>query len=256
MNKLLTTLLFVAVFWNVENLSDNRPYFSRKCDGIASTLLMISDQYGLPDLIGLAEVQNDTVLKRLIYGTSLRKLGYRYVHYDSPDRRGIDCALLYRPSSVKLKSSKSCHLSDSCGNVIPTRDILLAEFDSLAVLVNHHPSKVGKGSAEKRAIALSRMFALCDSLESCGCKKILCIGDFNDNLWGEFSQGTIKYNGEWNKIDGYFSRGLDVQETVFIAPHLTVPDKKFGGRKPFRSYSGPRYLGGVSDHLPVVFIFD
>lgn len=256
MEKLLSAILFVCVFWNVENLSDHRPYFSRKCDGVASTLMMIADEYGLPDIIGLAEVQNDTVVRRLVYGTSLRKLGYRYVHYESPDHRGIDCALLYRPASLRLKSSKACHLYDSLGNVIPTRDILLADFGWLSVLVNHHPSKVGHDSGPKRRAAFSLMTALCDSLESAEGRKVLSIGDFNDNLWGDFTQGTIKYNGKWDKIDGYFSRGLVVRETVFDAPHLMTQDKKFGGRKPFRSYTGPRYSGGVSDHLPVVLIFD
>ena len=49
-----------------------------------------------PWLVGLAEVENEKVLKDLCYNSPLRKFGYRYVHYDSPDRRGVDVAMLYR----------------------------------------------------------------------------------------------------------------------------------------------------------------
>lgn len=262
---------------------------------------------GPPDIAGFAEVENAFVVRQLVNSTLLAKLDYGIVHYDSPDRRGIDCALIYRKSRVSLVDSTPCHLLDSSGSVVPTRDLLLARFDcggdTIAVIVNHHPSKLGGGKDGRRKLAMKRMNAICDSLESRGTHRILCIGDFNDDVWSEGkvgaegrgggagsvavdgsdkgggnggrrgslgggdrpggrcassgeaggTGGTIKFNGVWEKIDGHFARGLEVRETVLHAPHLLTRDKAFGGLKPLRTYSGPRYLGGLSDHLPVIF---
>lgn len=253
MKDFVQCVLILVVFWNVENFFEDKPYFSRKCNGIAKTVCMIADNYsGMPDIIALAEVENRNVLLKLIYRTALSKFGYGIIHYDSPDRRGIDCALLYRRQTVNVKNSKACHVTDSAGKVLRTRDILLVETDSMAFLVNHHPSKIGADSENGRCRAMERMVFLCDSLESAGYGRILCVGDFNDTLWGDSGKGTVKYNGRWQKIDGYFARGIAVEEKVFDAPHLSVEDRKFGGLKPLRTFSGPRYLGGISDHYPIV----
>ena len=253
----------LVVFWNLENFfdyrSDNKPQywtkgrFRAKCDGVAKTLLRIADRYGrLPDAVGFAEVENAFVLRQLTRETALRKLDYQIVHYDSPDHRGIDCALLCRTSTLPLRASAPKHIPDSAGGVLPTRDILLAEFDRLAVLVNHHPSQIG-GKAERRELAQARLRALTDSLHAAGVARTLAVGDFNEDLWG--GRGTIKYNGKWEKIDGGFAEGFSrVREEVFTDPVLLERDKSFGGMKPRRTFVGPRYTGGVSDHLPVVFI--
>ena len=264
--------LFV-VFWNVENFFDwradgvsasegefsaegvrhwSKSRFYAKCNAVAKTLLLIAQEYGrLPDIVGFAEVENAFVLRQLLGATVLRKTDYAVVHYDSPDPRGIDCAMLYRKGSLNLVRSGPRHLYDSTGALMATRDILVAEFDSLAVLVNHHPSKVG-GKAGRRAVAMKRMLELVDSLPQ---PRVLSVGDFNEDVWGAGGRGTIKYNGAWEKIDGSFSRGFeDVRETVFDSPLLTVPDSSFGGSKPARTYSGLRYAGGISDHYPIAIM--
>ena len=252
----------LLVSWNVENFLDYRTdttgrhtagRFYSKCNAVAKTLLLIAQQYGrLPDAVALMETGDRFVLERLLYSTPLRKLDYSIVHYDSPDRRGIDCALLYRRGSLRLRHSEPKHITDSSGAVLQTRDILLARFDSLAILVNHHPSKVGEDSERRRGLALGRMWELIDSLDVAGCRHIISVGDFNDDLWHDGSPGTIKYNGKWEKIDGHFSRGLMVQESVFNDPLLSERDRAFGGLKPRRAFSGPRWNGGVSDHYPIV----
>ena len=255
----------LVVFWNVENFfdyhSENKPQywtagrFRAKCEGVAKTLLRIADSYGrLPDAVGLAEVENAFVLRRLVGETALRKLDYRIVHFDSPDRRGIDCALLCRRSTLPLRSGTPKHLPDSIGGVMDTRDILLAEFDSLAILVNHHPSQIG-GKDDRREAARARLQELTDSLHVAGTRRTLAVGDFNQDLWEAPSKGTIKYNGQWEKIDGAFAEGFSaMREEVFDDPSLLEPDAAFGGLKPRRTFSGPRYLGGISDHLPVVIV--
>ena len=255
----------LVVFWNLENFfdyrSDNKPqYWTRsrfyaKCDGVAKTLLRIADRYGrLPDAVGFAEVENARVLRRLLDNTALRKLDYRIVHYDSPDPRGIDCALLCRRSTLPLRAGAARHVRDSAGAVIPTRDILLAQFDSLAILVNHHPSQLG-GKADRRERARARMQALTDSLRAAGPGRVLAVGDFNQDLWAESRGGTLKYNGRWEKIDGHFAEGFSaVREEIFADPTLLQPDAAFGGTKPRRTFVGPRYTGGISDHLPIVIV--
>ena len=163
----------LVVFWNVENFfdyrSDSKPQywtkgrFHAKCDAVAKTLLRIADRYGrLPDAVGFAEVENAFVLRQLVNTTALRKLDYRIVHYDSPDHRGIDCALLCRRSTLPLRRSAPAHVPDSAGGILATRDILLAEFDSLAILVNHHPSQLG-GKSDRRERARERLRSLTDS---------------------------------------------------------------------------------------------
>lgn len=316
----------LVVSWNVENFLDyrsdttgrhTRKRFYSKCNAIAKTLLLISEEKGrLPDAVALMEVGDRFVLERLIRDTPLRKLDYAIVHYDSPDRRGIDCALLYRRSTLKLLRSAPVHLYDSTGAVMSTRDILLAEFGGLDILVNHHPSKVGADSERRRAVAMARMRELMDSLaaapstfwagsvdgsaesgppstktasgvdgsaeigppsskaasgvdgsaesglpstKTASARAILAVGDFNDDVWPhdgprEAYEGTIKFSGAWEKIDGHFALGpLEVHESVFAHPLLTEPDRSFGGTKPRRAFSGPRWLGGVSDHYPVIF---
>ena len=259
----------LVVSWNVENFLDPRAdstgrytarRFRSKCNAISKTLLLIAGQYGrVPDAVALMEVGDRYVLERLLRDTPLRKLDYAIVHYDSPDRRGIDCALLYRRSSLTLLRSAPMHLFDSSGALMRTRDILLAEFEGLDILVNHHPSKVGADSERRRAVAMARMRELMDSLDNSRHRRpILAVGDFNDDVWPHdgprpASEGTIKYNGAWEKIDGHFaSGGLTVRETVFSHESLSEPDRSFGGTKPRRCFFGPRWLGGISDHYPVV----
>ncbi len=278
----------LVMFWNVENFFHyksegqggseeefssfgsrhwTRRRYLRKCNAIAKTILAAAAAAGrLPDAVGFAEVENRKALTGLLRETILRKTDYEIVHFDSPDRRGIDCALLYRPSTLGQVRAEAKHLYDSTGAVIPTRDILVAVFDSIAILVNHHPSKVGSAGGAGRSAAMARMDALVDSLAQAGCRRILCVGDFNDDVWRNGAdpgvvrsgralpgnRGTIKYNGEWEKIDGCFYRGPGAaEETVLAFPFLLEEDRAYGGVKPRRTYSGPRWKGGVSDHLPI-----
>ena len=232
----------------------------------------------LPDVIGLAEVENAFVLRRLLEDTALRKLDYRIVHFDSPDRRGIDVALLYRSSRLELLDAKPCHLYAADSTVLATRDILLARFigpdgGDIAFLVNHHPSKYGgvAVSEPRRHIAVRRLKELADSLHRIGATRILAMGDMNDtpanpvyrqleptlvNLAEPLhrqGEGTIKYDGAWELIDMFFASpeaGAGPMKILRI-PFLTTEDTTHAGTKPLRTYSGPRYLGGVSDHCPI-----
>ena len=240
--------------------------FSGKCSGVARTMLAVSVRCGrIPDIVAVQEIENGRVLRRLLEDTPLRKLDYRAVHYESPDKRGIDCALLYRSGRMKLLRSAPCRMYDSAGALMRTRDILLAVFsreggDGFAVLVNHHPSKLGGGgSSSRRDIARARMESIADSLEAAGCRRVVAVGDFNNEMqWADTSctGGTLKFDGRWERIDGCaLARGGPVREEVLDFPFLLTRDPTHGGLKPLRTYSGPRYLGGLSDHLPVAIWF-
>lgn len=251
--------------------------FFRKCDAVAKTILWSSGEYGqLPDIVAFAEVENAWALRKLTGSTALEKLDYKVVHYDSPDPRGIDVGLIYNSKTLQLLRSKPCRvaLSDSS---FRTRDILLAEFarrDSsgcFAVLVNHHPSKYGGAASEpRREAAVRRLAFLADSLRQAGYAEVVACGDFNDtpdrpiygiiplnNLAEESSrrgEGTIYFEGRWELIDMFFvSDSLLPRSEMRILriPFLLVRDRTYGGEKPFRTYSGPRYTGGVSDHRPI-----
>ena len=138
-----------VMFWNVENFFDWRndsttvsdaefsaagerhwgwKKFQAKANAFAKALFWVEGETGrLPDVVGLAEVENSFVLRQVLTKTALRKTDYKYVHYDSPDRRGIDVALLYRTTVLELVDSKPCHLY-AADSLMATRDILLCVF--------------------------------------------------------------------------------------------------------------------------------
>ena len=191
------------VFWNLENFFDyfddeagdsdsefssrgarrwTKRRFAAKCNAVAKSLLWMGESRGrMPDIVTVAEVENRFVMKKLLDLTPLWKFGYRIVHYDSPDPRGIDVALLYREGRLSLESSRPCRIDS-----IATRDILLARFvteggDSLALTVNHHPSKHGGDASQgRRIMALKRLDSLADTLQMQGWSHMVAIGDFND----------------------------------------------------------------------------
>lgn len=295
----------LTVFWNLENFFDyfdngagesdsefssygsrrwTKKRFYAKCNAIAKGLLWIGDEYGrMPDVFGVAEVENRWVLKKLLEETLLRKHGYKIVHFDSDDRRGIDVALLYRSSTFEMVSTS---LKTPCvdGKKLQTRDMLhvclrsRSDGEQYDFIVNHHPSKYG-GASESEIKRKSAMFTLkqmCDSLNGISPRKIIAMGDFNDvpdapafdiitsvlenkaSILHQIGEGTIRYEGKWDLIDMFLvSPQIDSETTMEICriPFLMTWERKHPGEKPLRTYSGPRYLGGVSDHCPIILLY-
>ena len=292
----------LVVFWNLENFFDyvdggegesdrewsstgsrrwTKTRFYTKCDAIAKTMFWIGEKYGrMPDVIGVAEVENSGVLYKLLSSSLLRKYDYKVVHYDSHDRRGIDVALLYR-SSVYRKVSSSVTVPEYDAQKLSTRDILQVCLESvdgerINVLVNHHPSKYGgsQASESRRDAAMTAMRNLCDSLAVADSGiPVIAMGDFNDTPDGEqfrmldgvlvnkadslfrAGQGTIRFEGKWDLIDMFMVSGSISEKSameILQVPFLMTYEKKYPGLKPLRTYSGPRYIGGVSDHCPIV----
>lgn len=248
-----------------------------------------NDSLGLlPDMAILTEVENDTVMRDLTRRSVLRGARYEYVMTDSPDQRGIDIALLYSPFTFRLINHHSIGIATPEGQR-PTRDILYASGltasgDTLHVFGIHAPSRSG-GELKTRSYRLLMARRLCQAVDSinavCNNPMIIIAGDFNDysgdpslRMLTEHgltdisdgatgtheAKGTYRYRGEWGSLDHIFcSKRLAELFTncrVNDAAFLLEKDKKYGGKKPRRTYLGPRYLGGYSDHLPLVAGFD
>ena len=153
-----------------------------------------------PWLVGLAEIENEQVLKDLCYRSPLRKFGYRYVHYNSPDRRGVDVAMLYRDSYVRVLRSRKIPVIFPFDTFARNRDILYAmvQFpsgDSLHVLVNHWTSRYGGYAATvpKRNYYASVVRSLVDSLMTENPRaKVLITGDFNDYATDESMRDYLR----------------------------------------------------------------
>ncbi|MCX6282999.1 MAG: endonuclease, partial [Bacteroidetes bacterium] len=192
-----------------------------------------------PGIIGLCEVENRFVMNKLIYESPLKPFGYRMIHHESPDLRGIDVALLYLPSEFKVINSKPYKIDFPFDTAARTREILFVKgqvfsSDTLNILINHWPSRRG-GYAEsqpRRDYVASVLRHIVDSLLAVSpSANILVMGDFNDepesasireilhalppdslkattdliNLMCPFSgrQGSHRYRGIWSLLDQF-----------------------------------------------------
>lgn len=294
---------YTAAWWNVENLFDTRDdpgtndddftpegsyHWTRrklqaKLQGIAKTLVMMD----LPDVVGLAEVENKYVLRELCNGTPLRQAGYRYVHHDSPDRRGIDVALIYRQDRFRVLRDSVVNVSDSTEDFY-TRDLLVVEGvtdrgDTLCFVLNHWPSKKGGEEAEGRRVAIAgRLRSIMNELRAKYPQgAVVAMGDMNSTAeerpmsegmaFGDDSinadgirnltmrlpagWGSHKYQGQWDYIDHvllHAGEGWMVGDLKLMRyDHLLKEEAKLPGVRPRRTNQGTRYEGGLSDHLPL-----
>ena len=186
-------------------------------------------------VVGVAEVENSRVLDDLVGHENLASRGWRYVHIEGTDSRGIDCALLYNPKLFKPASSKLVPYGFGNSNTeYKTRGFLIVSGymggELVHIIVNHWPSRNSKSQSREHAGMLVRQ--LKDSLMSAPPgSKVIVMGDMNDNP-GDKSlttslgamvekvsvkktsdlynpcmelykkgQGTLKYNGKWNFYD-------------------------------------------------------
>ena len=170
---------------NSDRQWDSRKYWA-KLSNLARAIAGMGQTQPV-DVIGLCEVENDSVLRDLTDRTMLRRLGYKYIATSSRDVRGIDVALLYQPDRfLPLKIDTIIVQHDSSNR--PTRDILhvcgmAASGDTLHIFVNHWPSRRGgkKETQSYRMRAAHTIVQFCDSIyKSEPDAKIILVGDFND----------------------------------------------------------------------------
>jgi predicted extracellular nuclease len=247
---------FRVMFYNVENLFDTeddpkiddqdflpegdlkwtKDRLETKYAHIAQVINALGKSQ-MPDIVGFAEIENRKVLDELLSKTNLGAKGYSIVHFDSPDKRGIDVGLIYQKDRFKLLKTMHYPVIFPGDMEKPTRDILYVKGNvnsktPLHVLVNHWPSRSG-GQAEteeKRIMAAKTARRLCDSIQGSDANaNIILIGDFNDyptdksitqalgaegdtlkkgsNLYDLMTwqnskdHGSHQYKGEWGFLD-------------------------------------------------------
>ena len=245
--------------------------YYRKVENIARVLTNIGEWDGV-DIVGLQEVENALCVKRLCY--TLRRGEYDFVHYESPDARGIDVALIYKKSRVDTIATRAIKVKGERvnGERLITRDILyvcaqIDKRDTVHFFVCHLPSQRG-GKAEsewKRRVAKEVLEEAVDSVFKVQAEaKIVVMGDMNaedlevkglkdERMKGE---GTHKYQGRWTCLDHFYtSPSLDSlsRAEIYNAAWIQEPDEKYLDLRPKRTYNGFRYQkDGFSDHLPIV----
>lgn len=243
-----------------------------KIENIARVLTNIGEWEGI-DVAGLQEVENAEVVKRLC--ETMRRGEYGFVHYESPDNRGIDVAMIYKKSRIDTLRTEAIRIQHSD---FTTRDILYVCAiiknnlqkrvlnDTIHFFVCHMPSQRGGASESewKREAARKVLRRATDSIiETDKNAKIVVMGDMNSSAdldinhlqFKKTDKGTHKYQGKWECLDQiYVSANIDSisQVRIYDEEWIMEKDDKYLGLKPKRTYNGYQYKNGYSDHLPVV----
>ncbi|OXA89449.1 endonuclease/exonuclease/phosphatase family protein [Flavobacterium hercynium] len=260
--------IHTIAFYNLENLFDtiNDPAtrddewtpngaqnwtnekYQKKLSNLSKVLSEIgtSENTNAASLIGVAEIENRGVLEDLIKQPNLQHLDYGIVHFDSPDKRGIDVALLFRKkyfrpnsySSIPLfifknKNDNKKDTSEDLeteqektiqNNRVFTRDQLLVtgflENEEISIIVNHWPSRSGgeKASSIYREEAGKLNKKIIDSLQRINPNaKIITMGDFNDGpynksiktaLGAKAKKADVTEFGIFNPFEAMFYKGM------------------------------------------------
>ncbi|SFU68158.1 Endonuclease/Exonuclease/phosphatase family protein [Pustulibacterium marinum] len=220
-------------FYNVENLFDtiNNPnkydddrtptgkdhwtsaIYKDKIKNMARVIADIgADVTGsAPDILGVAEIENEAVLVDLISDPQLKPFNYGIVHFESPDERGIDVALLYKKNIFTPLSFDNIplHLKDDDGSNDYTRDQLLVtgilDDEQISFIVNHWPSRSGGEAASrpKREAAAALNKTIIDSLQKINADaKIISMGDLNDDPTNSSMKTVLKTKAKPHKAKG------------------------------------------------------
>jgi predicted extracellular nuclease len=303
--------LYAVGFYNLENLFDiiddphtldddftpkgkkkwSKKRYKRKLFKLAKTISEIGDDKinRYPVLMGIAEVENAMVVQDLINAEPLKDANYGFVHYDSPDERGIDTGLIYIKENFEVIHSEpiTVMVFEKNGRRDATRDILYVEGklngERVHVFVNHWPSRRDgpEETSHKRVKAAETLRAFMARIES---KEVspnfIIMGDFNDGpdsdsikilmesnqLYNPMeklvtpNRGSANYKNSWSLFDQILvsHNFLNYEKGTHSFAHANIFDEKFltefeGKYKgtPYRTYSGRKYIGGYSDHFPV-----
>lgn len=279
---------YTIMFYNVENLFDtidaggkfdeeflpssakewNTERYSQKINDLAKVISRV-DTLQLPVLIGLCEVENNKVLADLSSHTLLSRTGYQMVWEDGPDRRGIDCALLYNPAFFKPNTIEMLSINDPADESFITRDILYvagkAKGETLHVFVAHWPSRSGGESESEpyRILAANTMRAKVEQLFTDDSEaQIIIMGDMNDEpsnmslsdilmalpndknpgkkqlvnlMYDDYNdgKGSYSYRGDWNMIDNIIVSSALINTNSGLKSPL---DNGFIFHEPFMEY--------------------
>lgn len=236
-------------FYNLENLFDTnddpdvndseytpvngwtKEKYQKKLDNLSRVLAEIGtgdQQTSAPSIIGVSELENRGVLEDLVKQPKLIDKEYEIIHFNSPDRRGIDVALLYRKKDFIPTSYISIPLyindiNDNSKRVF-TRDQLLVtgnlDGEEMHFIVNHWPSRSGgeKKSSPYREAAGALNKKIIDSLQKINPDaKVITMGDMNDGPYNKSikkSLGAVgkkeelKPGGTYNPMEEMSKKGI------------------------------------------------
>ncbi len=289
----------LIAFYNLENLFDtiNTPnvndveftpegrkkwnserYYS-KLNNMSSVIssLGVDHEIDCPSILGVCEVENKDVLEDLKNTGKLKNKSYDIIHFDSPDKRGIDVALLYRPSEFKPAKTQTFPLliyDKETNKRIYTRDQLLVSGnlggDYIHIIVNHWPSRYGgkeRSKALRKSAALLNRQIIDSLLTENNSAKILTMGDFNDDpidpsindhldanapldklsgndLYNPLAlnytkgKGSLFYRGKWNLFDQVI-----ISQTLINPPKGLAYDSAYIYNKPYLFQQEGDYKG-------------
>ena len=198
-----------------------------KIDKLGSTIAQIGEDMAntSPAIIGVSEVENLSVLEDLVKSKHLIKKDYGIIHYDSPDKRGIDVALLYQKRYFKPVFHEAFNPNIYRDNFkVYTRDQLLVsgylDDELIHIIVNHWPSRSG-GEAKSRPLrekaAYQNTKIIAQIREKDPKAKILTMGDFNDD----------PTNASFKEVLKTKSRKRDVEENDIYNPYEDLHRRGF-----------------------------
>ena len=292
-----------SVFYNVENLFDtiDNPntrdneflpksekkwdtyrynYKLNQLDKVFSEIIKKENENRLPDIIGLCEVENKLVINDLLKTETFKNHTYKIIHKQSPDGRGIDCALLV-DEKFEVLNSDFIKINNPKENRA-TRDIVFGKLkfknQIINVFVNHWPSRWGgqEASNYKRVFVAEVLRKYIDNNTSESDFNLI-MGDFNDyptneslaevlvkddlvNLMSKSNvsgRGSYNYRGNWDWLDQIIVSQDDFKLISFGAfeEDFMMYTNKKGEVYPNRSFGGNNWYAGFSDHLPVFLRF-
>ncbi|MFA5297166.1 MAG: endonuclease/exonuclease/phosphatase family protein [Lutibacter sp.] len=257
----------------IMEIKENRAaIYQLKLNNMAKVLseIGVEEAKNSPVIIGVAEVENYTVLEDLVNTDFLKDKQYSIIHYDSPDLRGIDVALLYQSNYFKPIEHQAFELRlwDEKGYRIYTRDQLLVSGylgnELIHIIVNHWPSRRGgeaksRPNREKAAFLITQIIAKIKETDPN--PKIIIMGDLNDDPINSSLKNILKTKSKksdvaegdiYNPMEDMFRRGQNTlayrdninlfDQIMFTSPLLTTT-KDFSTYKMFKvGIFKPQYL--------------
>jgi hypothetical protein len=211
-----------------------------------------------PAIIGVSEIENRTVLEDLVRQKAIAGRNYHIVHYDGPDKRGIDVALLYQPEYFELTNSISHRLKIEGREDFFTRDQLLVsgllDGEEFHFIVSHWPSRSGGESRSRplRNAAADLGRHIIDSVLNINPNaKIVYMGDLNDNpdnesvmkhLRAKTDVGKLKEGDMFNPFYDFYKKGIGTLAwrdtwSLFdmVIPSKSLMDKDFSSYRFYKA---------------------
>lgn len=260
-------------FYNVENLFDTidqpevndveftptgpnawgNERYQEKLQNLSEVISKIGTDIS-PDgvaVLGLSEIENRSVIEDLISMPLLRSREYAIVHYDSPDRRGVDVGLIYQPKYFRVTNSRSYRLVVEGEPNFLSRDQLLVsgylDGEPLHIIVNHWPSRRGgeQSSRHLRNAAADLSRRIVDSLQQLDPQaKVMVMGDLNDDPVNMSVRHHLRAVGKtknldpsrmYNPMEDLFQKGIgslayrdswNLFDQIIVTPPLAYREQK------------------------------